>query len=112
VRPDLQRQYPCHREAIKLHNYDKVNGNSYFYCLYVYLLNERSLLATSKILSIHRSTLIYRLNKISEIIHVDLDDTDTRMHLVYSYDILHFLDCLRGTKNPGASLPPEKDETI
>ncbi len=97
----------CHREAIKLQEYDKVNGNNYFYCLYTYLLNERSLLATSKLLNIHRSTLIYRLNKISEIIHINLDDQDTRMHMIYSYNILHFLNCLRSASSPDTQ-PLEK----
>ena len=97
----------CHREAIKLHEYDKVNNNNHFFCLYVYLLNERSLLTTSKKLNIHRSTLIYRLNKISEIIHVDLNDQQTRMLIVYSYEILHFLDCLRGSAIPDALAPSE-----
>jgi DNA-binding PucR family transcriptional regulator len=85
----------CHTESVKLHEYDKKTGNSYFYCLYVYLLNEKSLLLSSKQLNIHRSTLIYRLGKIAEIIHVDLDDQKVRMHLILSYEILHFLDCLR-----------------
>ncbi len=98
----------CHREAIKLHEYDKVNSNNYFYCLYIYLLNERSLLTTSKKLNIHRSTLIYRLNKISEIIHIDLTDQETRMHMVYSYEILHFLDCLKGSSNQSSTTPPAK----
>ena len=98
----------CHREAIVLHEYDKVNNNNYFYCLYTYLLNERSLLTTSKKLNIHRSTLIYRLNKISEIIHVDLDDLQIRKHLISSYDILHFLDCLKGADNPETTPPANK----
>lgn len=95
----------CHREAIKLHKYDKVNNKNYFYCLYLYLLNERSLLTTSKNLNIHRSTLIYRLNKISEIIRIELNDQEARMHMVYSYEILHFLDCLRNSADLG-TLPP------
>jgi hypothetical protein len=86
----------CHLEAVKLHEHDKKTGNSYFYCLYVYLLNEKSLLVTARQLNIHRSTLIYRLSKIAEIITVDLNDQKLRMHLIFSYEILHFLDCLRG----------------
>ena len=95
----------CHQEAIVLHEYDKVNSNNYFYCLYLYLVNERSLLSTSKKLNIHRSTLIYRLNKISEIINIDLDDQQTRMHMIYSYDILHFLDRLKGAADTAQRLP-------
>ncbi|SHI16931.1 transcriptional regulator, CdaR family [Sporobacter termitidis DSM 10068] len=86
----------CHASALRLHEYDRQTGNNYFYCLYVYLLNEKSLLLSSKQLNIHRSTLIYRLNKISEIISADLSDQHVRMHLILSYEILHFLDCLKG----------------
>jgi DNA-binding PucR family transcriptional regulator len=86
----------CHPEAVKLHAHDRKTGNNYFYCLYVYLLNEKSLLVTARQLNIHRSTLIYRLSKIAEIISVDLNDQKLRMHLILSYEILHFLDCLRG----------------
>jgi len=93
----------CHAEAVKLHEYDRQSGNNYFYCLYVYLLNERSLLLSSKQLNIHRSTLIYRLGKIAEIISVDLNDRRVRMHLILSYEILHYLDCLRGQKVEGGT---------
>lgn len=86
----------CHFEAVKLHEFDKINNNNYFYCLYIYLLNEKSLLQSAKQLNIHRSTLIYRLNKIAELIKVDLSDHRVRTHLLFSYQILHFLDCLRG----------------
>ncbi len=86
----------CHLEAVKLHAHDRKTGNNYFYCLYTYLLNEKSLLVTAKQLNIHRSTLIYRLSKIAEIINVDLTNQKLRMHLIFSYEILHFLDCLRG----------------
>jgi DNA-binding PucR family transcriptional regulator len=93
----------CHAEAVKLHEYDKQSGNNYFYCLYVYLLNERSLLLSSKQLNIHRSTLIYRMGKISEIISVDLNDRRVRSHLILSYEILRYLDCLRDQKVEGGT---------
>jgi hypothetical protein len=86
----------CHHEAVRLHEHDRQTNNNYFYCLYVYLKSEKSLLQSSKLLNIHRSTLIYRLGKIAEIIGVDLNDQQVRMHLILSYEILHFLDCLRG----------------
>ena len=86
----------CHREAVRLHEHDRQTNNNYFYCLYVYLRNEKSLLVSSKQLNIHRSTLIYRLGKIAELISVDLNDQGVRMHLILSYEILHFLDCLKG----------------
>ncbi len=62
------------------------------YSLYIYLKNEKSLVLASKILNIHRSTLIYRLNKINEIIKVDLDDADIRFHMILSFEILRYLE--------------------
>ena len=82
----------CHSAAIKLYEYDMNHDSNYLYCLYNYLKNERSLVLTSKILNIHRSTLIYKLNKISEIIKIDINDADVRFHMILSYEILHFLD--------------------
>lgn len=84
----------CHPGAVRLHEYDKATGNNYFYCLYIYLMHEKSLLNTAKHLNIHRSTLIYRLSKIAELINVDFNEHGTRMHLIFSYEILHFIDCL------------------
>ena len=37
--------------------------------------------ATAEALFVHRSTLLYRLDRIAEIGKVDLKDADTRFHL-------------------------------
>ncbi|WP_366557019.1 helix-turn-helix domain-containing protein [Desulfosporosinus sp. BICA1-9] len=37
---------------------------------------------------IHRNTLVHRVNKIEKIISADLDDPETRLHILISYKLL------------------------
>lgn len=53
--------------------------------LYLYLKNERNMNAAAQELFIHRNTLRYRLEQIDQVINVDLDDSDMRMYLLFSY---------------------------
>lgn len=53
-----------------------------------YLLTERSISGTAKIMHMHRNSVIYRLNKIQEILGLDLDDPDVRLRLLISFKIL------------------------
>jgi DNA-binding PucR family transcriptional regulator len=82
----------CHPEALKLYEHDQKNEGTLLYTLYVYLMKEKSLVMASQELNIHRNTLVYRLSKISEIIDADLNDGNTRLHLIFSYEILRYLD--------------------
>jgi hypothetical protein len=60
------------------------------YCetLRVYLENDRNLLHAARTLNIHRTTLFYRLNRISEIIGGDLDDPAVRLRMLFSFELL------------------------
>ena len=60
--------------------------------LKAYLRNERNAVHTAKELFIHRSTLFYRLDRIKELIHIDLDDPSTRLYVNISYRILERLE--------------------
>lgn len=53
-----------------------------------YLLTERSISSTAKIMHMHRNSVIYRLNKIQEILALDLNDPDVRLRLLISFKIL------------------------
>lgn len=67
-----------------LKDFDAVNGTEFARTLYTYLACERSNVRTASALFIHRNTLKYRLEKIEDLIDVDLDDFGTRMHLMLS----------------------------
>lgn len=81
----------CNESLLKLIDYDRQNSTSYTQNLYQYLINERNLAHTTLALHIHRNTLIYRINKIIEIIKVDLEDSDVRFQLLLTYKILDLL---------------------
>ncbi len=53
-----------------------------------YLLTERSISATAKLMHMHRNSVIYRLGKIQEILALDLNDPDVRLRLLISFKIL------------------------
>ncbi|MDR1901952.1 MAG: helix-turn-helix domain-containing protein [Treponema sp.] len=83
----------CHPDAIKIFQYDLKNNSDLLKSLYFYLISEKSLTAASKLLNIHRNTLVYRLTRISDLFPVNLDDPYTRLHLIASYTILrHYND--------------------
>ena len=55
-------------------NYDKENQNNYFETLKRYLYNNCNTNETAKELFIHRHTLTYRLDKISQLFNVDFEN--------------------------------------
>lgn len=64
-------------ELHDLMEWDKDNNTEYIKTLSCYIKNNRNITQTAKELSIHRSTLLYRLEKIASITHSNIDDTDT-----------------------------------
>lgn len=75
-------------ELTALIDYDRENGTPYFETFREYLLQERDIPRTSQTLIIHRTTLLYRLQKIRSLIHVDLEDPWQRLYLTLSLWIL------------------------
>ena len=76
---------PTALERIRL--YDKTNATDYVETLNRYLLNERNKALTSRELSIHRNTLIHRIERIEEIADINLDDATTRIELLLAFFI-------------------------
>jgi len=68
-----------------LKKYDETNNMNLYRTLYEYILNERNITATSKALFVHRNTLLYRLQKITQLLNLNLDDANVRMYLLLSY---------------------------
>ncbi len=61
--------------------YDRENKTELYRTLQVYLTNERNSLQTAKTLFIHRSSLVYRLERIQKITKIDLDNPKNRLLL-------------------------------
>ena len=61
-------------------------------CLHTYLVNEKSRLETADILNICRSTLANRIDKIQQIMNIDLNDSITTFRLILTFTILEYID--------------------
>lgn len=92
---DLLRQIPreellyfCHRTVLNIYEYDKKFETDYLNTLNVYLRMKQSIKATSNYLYLHRNTINYRILKIKELFHLDLDDYAVVNQLLFSCQII------------------------
>lgn len=83
----------AHPAIFTLQEYDDKNKTELAATLYHYLIYERNTTLTAQKLYIHRNTLQHRMHKIHELIDVDLDDVNIRLHLIVSYQIVHAHSC-------------------
>jgi len=82
--PDKLGRY-CHPALAVLNQYDHENGSQLYKTLYVYIEKGCNIKLTSESLYIHRNSLVYRLNRITEICRVDLTDINTLFLLRLSF---------------------------
>ncbi|MCF0142015.1 MAG: helix-turn-helix domain-containing protein [Parasporobacterium sp.] len=72
--------------ALKLlKDYDEKHHAELYSTLQVFLDNERSFSKTTELLHIHRSTLIYRIQRITDLTGIDPENTEERLWLQISY---------------------------
>lgn len=72
--------------------YDKTYHTHYYHSLHVYIKSMCNTAIASERLFIHRNTLQYRLNKISEICGINLGDTELCCKLILSFMALDLSD--------------------
>ena len=77
---------------IKLRTIDRQKNTDYYNTLRTFLKNERSIPKTSEELIIHRTTLQYRLEKIQELIKLNLENEDVRLYLKMSFKIMDMVN--------------------
>ena len=78
------RRLPVDFETQLLRDYDANHGTEYAKSLYTFLLHERNYVTSSASLYLHRNTLRNRIEKINDMIDVDLDDPIVRLRLIVS----------------------------
>ncbi len=76
-----------HCDVTTLERYDEETGSSLTETLHVYLRNERIMSKTSADLFMHRNSVMYRIDKIKQLIVSDLDDPDNRLALLISLEV-------------------------
>lgn len=77
----------CHPAIDRIIEYDKSNGTDYYNTLYQYLINGGNITLTARKLFTHRNTIAHRMNRITEITGMDLNDGNNRFKLFLTYKI-------------------------
>ena len=75
----------------KVYQYDTLNGTNFIDTIYVYLINDHSLSEASKILYLHKNTVLYRLDRIKELFGINFDSTKEKAAYLYSIVLLYYL---------------------
>lgn len=75
-------------EVDTLHKYDLLHQTTFCLTLLEFLRHERNAVATADAMFVHRNTLRNHLNKIAEIVDINLDDADTRFRVIISLNTL------------------------
>jgi hypothetical protein len=74
-----------HPAIYEIIEYDRTHSTEYYNTLCAYSLSMHNNEATSKQLSIHRNTLLYRLNRIKELFDLPYENEQTSLHLLCSF---------------------------
>ena len=72
--------------------YDKINQTSFLQTIESYVINNGNINRISSDLHIHRNTCLYRLSKIKELFHIDLEDPYIRADIINCISITEFLN--------------------
>lgn len=78
----------CHEKLLMLRSHDKDSGVQLYSTLRTFLENNQNTTQTARALYIHRSTLLYRLERIQEILNCDFHDSEQVLYLLMSYRLL------------------------
>ena len=78
----------CHENLLQLKYVDENHHTEYLKTLKLYLDHHMNAVQTAKALYIHRSTFLYRLEKIKQILKSDLSDTEELLYLMLSFRLI------------------------
>lgn len=91
VRGELENSIQfCHPALFVLVDYDQKHSTNFVTSLYVYLNNDKNIVKSAKILHVHRNTMSYRMDKIAEVMNLDINNKDISFHLLLSFKLLIF----------------------
>ncbi|SHJ13272.1 PucR family transcriptional regulator [Parasporobacterium paucivorans] len=87
----------CERGLFSLLKYDEEHGTQLYETLRTYLDCNMNITHTSEKMFIHRTTLMYRLERISSMVGADIKNPEERFRILLSY---HLLDWTNGGQTP------------
>ncbi|MBR5337497.1 MAG: helix-turn-helix domain-containing protein [Lachnospiraceae bacterium] len=76
----------CHPAVLTLMDHDKAHSTSFAETLFQYLQHNMNAVATAKVLFIHRSSFINRMERIHELTDIDLTNPNERLYLEVSFN--------------------------
>lgn len=77
-----------HERLLKLKYVDEENGTEYMRTLRLYLDNHLNAVQTARDLFVHRSTFLYRLERIRAVLGTDLTDPEEILYLMLSFRLM------------------------
>lgn len=78
----------CSPKLVELRDYDAGHNTDFYTTLRTYIDCHFNALETTRRLYIHRSTFLYRLERIRNLFAIDLDDPDELLHIMISMRLL------------------------
>ena len=85
---ELEAEYVCAPELLRLRAIDAENDTDYFNTLKNFLKNNMNVVRTAQEMYIHRGTMNYRVARIKELTGLDLEDPEVRFFLELSFRLL------------------------
>ena len=101
---DMPAHMVCSEKLIRLRMYDASHNSQFSQTLRVFLDSHLNAVQASRKLYIHRSTFLYRLDRIREIINIDFNDEEMLFYLMLSYRIADLLDMTPGSSADAAGV--------
>ncbi|AZT89502.1 PucR family transcriptional regulator [Caldicellulosiruptor changbaiensis] len=89
----------CKQMLGPLKKYDEENQTELLKTLEVFLDENCNMVHSAKKMFIHRSTLMYRLKKIEEILGIEISNSENRFNLKLALEVNKFLDSYRMKEN-------------
>ncbi len=86
---DFRMDQICHPAVLKLQEYDIIHETSFSKTLYTYIKEKYNAVAAARALYIHRSSFINRMDRIRELVDLDLDDMDNRLYILLSFRLIY-----------------------
>ncbi|MDR1321057.1 MAG: helix-turn-helix domain-containing protein [Gracilibacteraceae bacterium] len=78
----------CLPQLTNLLEYDQEHNTKYTYTLYILIVSDRKQTASAKALGIHRTTMQYRVEKIVELLGMDVNDHYNILRLYISFGVM------------------------
>ncbi|MEG1524622.1 MAG: helix-turn-helix domain-containing protein [Clostridia bacterium] len=85
---ELPLHVVCAKNILNMKNYDEEHNTEFYKTLECYIGNRFNALQTAKALFIHRSTFLYRMERIKEMFKIDLNNDETLLYTLISIKML------------------------